>query len=156
MRHYDYVEARVEALLNVWPEFAPSVREKRKSSDSLADICMKQALGELGTLYLLFCQEPQHSLHASTLQKAHHSPLPPYFLGLRQKKTYLKWEFPQEVLSRSFDAQRHHSLHASTLQKAHHSPLPPYFLGLRQKKTYLKWEFPQEVLSKSFDAQRHH
>ena len=35
-------------VLQIQPEFAPSVREKRKNRDSLAGICMKQARGGAG------------------------------------------------------------------------------------------------------------
>ena len=51
----------------------------------------------LGTLYLLFFQEPQYSLHASASQKAHHfSALLPNFFCYA-KKTYLNGNFPKKL-----------------------------------------------------------
>ena len=63
----------------------PFCEGKRKSSDSLAGIYMKQAPGGLGTLYLLFCQEPHHSLHASASWRAHHPPPSILFFGYAKK-----------------------------------------------------------------------
>ena len=75
-------------LLQIQPEFAPSVRERKKNSDSLAGICMEQAPGGLGTQYLLFFREPQHSLYTSVWRRAHH---PPHlFFWHSQKKTLPK------------------------------------------------------------------
>ena len=65
--------------------------EGKKSSDSLAGICMKQAPKGLGIPYL-------HSLYASALRRAHHPPHLPHF-WVMPKKTYLKWEILQEVVS---------------------------------------------------------
>ena len=62
----------------------------------------KTGTRKAGDPYLLFCQKPQHSLHDSALRRAHHPPHPPKFWLCQ--KTYLKWEFPQEVVSKSGDA----------------------------------------------------
>ena len=55
-------------------------------------------LHETGTRtpYLLFCREPHHSLHASTLRRAHHPPPPTPFFGVA-KKTILNGKFPRKL-----------------------------------------------------------
>ena len=90
---HSVTSTRVWPLLQIRPEFAPSVREK-KSSNSLAGICMKQTPGGLGTLYLLFCRS-----HGTTAS------MPPLHGGsttflATPKKHHLKWEIPQEVASK--------------------------------------------------------
>ena len=83
---------------------------RRKSSDLLADICMKQAPGGgLRTMYLLFCREPQYSLHASALRRTHHSPLPPYFFWLWQKNI-LNGNFPRKLHQSQVMPKRRHLL----------------------------------------------
>ena len=78
--------------------------EGKKSSDSLAGICMKQApgggAGEPVPAVLLGATTQPPYLR---FMRAHHPPSLPYFLATL-KKNYLKWEFSQEVASKSGDA----------------------------------------------------
>ena len=87
-----------DQLLQIQPEFAPSVREKRKSSDSLAGICMKQAPGGAG--------DPRTCCFARSHTTASMPPLrrgptthlhPPHFFGLRQKKPVFNGKFPRKL-----------------------------------------------------------
>ena len=106
----------------------PFCKRKRKSSGSLAGICMKQTTGGLRTPYLLFCREPQNSPHASASWRAYH-PLPlPYFLAMPQNisekilqkpiwKTFTQFpgkipngSFSRKLCKKSGDTQGRHSL----------------------------------------------
>ena len=95
-------------LLQIWQEFAPSLREKRKSSNSLAGICMKQAPGDWGPYTCCFAGRHKPASMPLLCGGPTNHPLCPIFWLCQ--KTYLKWEFPQEVVSKSGDAQRRHSL----------------------------------------------
>ena len=98
---------QVWPLLQIRPEFAPSVREKRKSSGFTS-----RYLHETGTRG---AGDPVPAVLPGATQQPPclrfaegPPPTRPIFFGYA-KKTYLQWEIPQEVASKLDDAKRRHS-----------------------------------------------
>ena len=88
---------QVWLLLQIRPEFAPSVREKRNSNDLLAGICMKQAWGGAGDPVPAVL--PGATLQPPCLHFAEGpppTPIHPIFLAM-PKRPILNGKFPRKL-----------------------------------------------------------